>query len=299
MRLDLADLRLFICIREAGSLTGAALQANLALSSVSQRLRHMEEDVGVALFERQARGVSLTPAGQLLEQHALRLLQQHAILKQELAAFVVGTRGLIRVCANTSALTEFLPAYLGPWLKQHPDIQLEVQEHPSTQIIQQLCSGLADVGIVSDAVDAQMLVLEPLCKDHLVLIVPVDHQLIERKAVYVHDILHEQFIGFQGINALQTHITEQVAMLGQQLHFRIRMNSFEGICDMVSNGLGLAIVPAITAVKYQPQFSYHIIDLKDVWCQRRLCVAYAQWHHLSPVTQKFIKDLKTSFAKYP
>src|SRR5690606_8967441 len=108
MRLDLADLRLFLCIVEAGSITGGAARANLALASASERLRGIEAGTGVALLERHARGVVPTAAGEALAHHARLILQQQAALKSELRDFAAGARGTLHFHANTAALTDFL-----------------------------------------------------------------------------------------------------------------------------------------------------------------------------------------------
>ena len=89
MRLDLADLRLFLCIVDAGSITQGAMQAHLALASASERLRSIEADAGVALLERHARGVVATPAGEALAHHARLILRQQALLKGELHDFAL------------------------------------------------------------------------------------------------------------------------------------------------------------------------------------------------------------------
>ena len=112
MRLDLADLRLFLCIVDAGSITQGAMQAHLALASASERLRSIEADAGVALLERHARGVVATPAGEALAHHARLILRQQALLKGELHDFATGARGTLNLYANTAALTAFLPPRL-------------------------------------------------------------------------------------------------------------------------------------------------------------------------------------------
>ena len=109
MRLDLADFQLFICIIEAGSITGGAIKANLALSSASERLRHMEADVGVPLLVRHPRGVTPTEAGETLAKYARQIIYQHELLKTELKNFTSGMRGTLRLYANTSAL-DTIPA---------------------------------------------------------------------------------------------------------------------------------------------------------------------------------------------
>ena len=296
MRLNLTDLHLFLCITDAGSITQGAIKANLALSSASERLRHLEDDVGVALLTRHARGVQPTAAGRVLMQHARKILEQHQRLKQELHDFSIGMRGTITLYANTSALTHFLLSKIAPWLKNHPAIQLECIERNSVDIVAGLKAGQIEAGIISDAVAIQNLILDPIMKDHLVVIVPPQHIFISKKAVFLSDLVHESFVGLTLNSALQTHLQTQAQHLGTQLHFRIHMNSFEGLCEMVSNGVGIAILPEVIADQYQAKFAYQKLTLLDAWAKRQLCLCYTSWETLSPAMKILLQDLKRSHA---
>jgi len=120
VRFDLADLRLFLCVLEAGSITQGAVRANLALASASERLRNIEAGAGVALLERRPRGVCATEAGEALAHHARLILRQQALLRGELHDFATGARGTLHFYANTAAMTEFLPPRLASWLADRP-----------------------------------------------------------------------------------------------------------------------------------------------------------------------------------
>ncbi|HHX0701652.1 TPA: LysR family transcriptional regulator, partial [Klebsiella pneumoniae] len=99
MRLDLADLRLFIAIVDTASITGGAANVHLALASASERLRKMEAEIGVPLLHRHARGVTMTEAGEVLARHARPLLAQQQRLRQAMHAFACGQRGTLRLFA--------------------------------------------------------------------------------------------------------------------------------------------------------------------------------------------------------
>ncbi|MFT4174600.1 MAG: LysR family transcriptional regulator, partial [Rhodocyclaceae bacterium] len=177
MRLDLADLRLFLCVVDAGSITHGAARAHLALASASERLRNMEADAGVPLLERGSRGVTPTPAGDALAHHARLILQQQARLRAELNDFAHGGRGTLHLHANTAALTTFLPPRLAPWLAGRPRLNIELKERTSSEIVDAVAAGRVEAGIVSDAVDARGLQRQAVARDHLVLVVAAGHRL--------------------------------------------------------------------------------------------------------------------------
>ncbi len=296
MRLDIADLRLFLCVVEAGSITQGAQQAHLALASASERLRNIEEDAGVALLERRARGVVPTEAGEALAHHARLILQQQALLRGELRDFASGARGTLQLYAGTAALTEFLPHKLAPWLAQRPRLRVELKERTSTEIARHAGAGLIEAGIVSDATDVRGLGvhLQPVAKNHLVLIVAQGHALAGRSSARFADVLHAPFVGLAPGSALQDHIDAYAQAAGQALNFRIRMKTFEGVCEMVSHGVGLAIVPQGVARRERRRHAYHTVALDEAWARRQLCACFKDWDALSAPMQSLLAHLGAS-----
>lgn len=292
MRLDLSDLKLVVCIADAGSITHGARRASLAAGSASERLKSMEEDTGVKLFFRHPRGVSLTEAGEILVRHAREILSRQERLKAELGAYAKGVRGKIRLYANTSAMAGFLPGRLATWLSGHPDVTIELEERTSADIINSISNGIAEAGLVSDAVDARELTLEPIADDRLALIVPPSHPFGGRDKISLSEAIAEPFIGLYPGNALQDHISEHAQDLGRPLTYRIRMSSFEGIGEMVSGGIGVGVLPVSLAERFSKKFHYHILPLTDPWARRRISICYRTAESLSPAMAGLLDFLR-------
>ncbi|MFP3343028.1 LysR family transcriptional regulator [Halomonas sp. SIMBA_159] len=294
MRLDLVDLHLFLCIVDAGSITAGANRANLALASASERMRKIESAAGVALLERRPRGVVSTEAGEALAHHARLILRQQEMLKGELQDFAVGARGTLHLYANTAALTEFLPSRLAPWLAERPRFRVELKERTSTDIIRAIASCLAEAGIVSDAIKAEGLQLQPVMEDHLALIVPQTHSLTQYPKISFADVLEQPFVGLAQGSALQDYINDQARAAGSLLDLRIRMKTYEGLCEMVSHGIGIGILPQSVARRYRRQHSYKVIMLTDTWARRQLCLCFRDWKELSAPMQSLFRHLGAS-----
>ena len=167
MRFDLADLSLFRHVVEAGSITHGAERAHLALAAASTRIRNMEDVLGVPLLTRSRQGVTPTPAGRTLLQHARTILRQAERLHEDLGAYGGGLAGQIRVLSNTNALTEFLPEALSSFLAAHPTVSVDLEERLSDEIVGLIAEGVADLGIVAGTVDAGGLETYPFRRDRL------------------------------------------------------------------------------------------------------------------------------------
>src|SRR6516165_11160085 len=135
MRFDLADLRLFLNVVEAGSITRGAERTHLAIAAASTRIRNMEAALGTPLLHRERLGIKPTPAGRTLIHHARLLLQQSQRMHSELAQYAEGIKGQVRLLSNTNALTEFLPEAISAFLASHTQINIDLEERPSDEIV--------------------------------------------------------------------------------------------------------------------------------------------------------------------
>ncbi len=294
MHFDLTDLRLFLAVVQAGSITHGATEAHLSLPATSERLRGMEVAGGVKLLERGRRGVIPTEAGEALAHHARLILRQMEHMQGELGEYASGIRATIRLLANTAAITEFLPERLGPWLAANRRIDVDLKERQSSEIVKAISAGLADTGIVSDAVDASGLQLRPFAVDRLVVVVPRSHPLASAKTIAFADILQHEFVGLAEGSALQDYIEAQAARLGNRLKFRARVRTFEGICRLAAHNVGLGIVPQTTARRCQRPMAIASLRLTEAWATRRLQICFRSGEEPSPVVSDMIAHLGSS-----
>ncbi|MEJ8855386.1 LysR substrate-binding domain-containing protein [Variovorax robiniae] len=291
MRFDLTDLRLFLNVVEAGSITAGAERTHMTLASASQRVRGMEDTLGTPLLSRHAQGVAPTEAGRTLLHHARVVLQQMAQLHGELGEYGQGLKGHVRVQCNTSAMTEHLPAPLSRFLAEHPRVSVDLEERPSPEIVDALRGGLCDIGIVSDAVDVEGLAHAAFRRDDLVLVVPRGHALARRRRALLADVADGDFIGLSAASPLQQHIAQHARRIGRRLNYRVRVGSFEAICGMVEQGIGVGIVPLTAAERCAATMKIRPIRLTDDWAARKLLACVRQVDELSPNARRLLQHL--------
>ena len=203
MRFDFTDLNLFRHIVEAGSITHGAERSNLALAAASTRVRKMELAFGTALLVRGRAGVTPTPAGRTLLQHARGILAQTERLQEDLTPFARGLAGQVRVLSNTNALTEFLPETLSSFLMAYPDISVDLEERLSDEIVGLIAEGNADIGIVAGTVDYGGLNTFPFRSDRFVLVVAKNHPLASRSRIGFSEVLDYDMVGLDRASAIQ------------------------------------------------------------------------------------------------
>ena len=200
---DLASLRLFIAVADERSITRAASREHASLSAVSKRVSELEAVAGCALLSRHARGVTLTAAGETLANYARQVMQTLQSLKNELDQHASGGRGRVKVQANTWAITEFLADELHAFAALHPEVEVDLEEHPAASIVRAVADGSADLGIITQTTSGAALTMYPYHADHLVLVVPPNHPLTRRKSVRFVQTLEYEYVGYQAESPLQ------------------------------------------------------------------------------------------------
>ncbi|MGE0424855.1 MAG: LysR substrate-binding domain-containing protein [Reyranellaceae bacterium] len=292
MRFDLTDLRLFVHIADAGSLTHGAERAGLALPSASERVKAMEETLGVALLQRDRRGTQPTAAGLALLDHARLMLAQFERMKGELGAHARGLKGRIRVLSNTSAISEHLPASLASFLAAHPSVDIELEERESPDIVAAVAGGQADLGVVADPPDMSGLDAWPFREDRLVLAVPARHALAGRRQVWFTEALEHDLVGLSHASALQAHLARHAARLGKRMRLRVRLTGFDAQCRLVEHGAGLAIVPATAAARCRRSMAIGVVRLRDPWSVRQLRICVRRSAALPIHARKLLEHLR-------
>lgn len=268
MQFDLKDLRLFVLIAQTGSLTRAAEQSHLSLAATSARARALEEQAGMPLLIREARGVRLSAPGEAFLHHAQAMLQQSRQLQADLQEYGAGLRGHLRVFANTTAVTDFLPDILAAYLMEHPHISVDLQERPNPRIADDIRAGRADLGIIAGEVDTHGLASLHFSTDRLVLVTPPTPAWRAVQELPFARVLHERFVGMHRSSTLQTFLDGMAQQLGATLKLRIQLASFDAMCRMVAAGVGIAVVPESGAQRYAASAHVHQIRLQDAWAVR-------------------------------
>lgn len=296
MDFDPLDLRLFQAIAQLSSLTRAAESQHISLPAASARVKALEQHAGVPLLYREARGVSLTPAGEAFLHHARAILRQTEQLRAELFEYARGLRGHVRIHANTTAVTDILPAVLPAFLKANPKVNVELQERLNPQIALGVLDGEADVGIVSMRMDTPGVRAIHFSTDSLVLVVPRGHRFARRRSIAFADTLDEPHVGMHAGSTLRDHLAKVTAHLGKPLRLRVELSSFDAVCRMVAAGVGVGIVPEMSARRNLVDLPLVQVDLTDEWRVRERFVLVREGEALPAYAQALIDTLMEFYA---
>lgn len=271
-RLDLVSLSLFALVVRSGSISKGAELAHLAIGAASKRIADLESTIGTPLFERHSRGITLTAAGEALKHHAQRILHDVDQMSADLSDYAAGVVGTVRLWANTSAITQFLPADIAAFANANPAIRIELEEQNSEQIALAVVDGHADFGIMADQMPTLGLQTTLYRRDRLVLVVPKGHALARRKPVSFSDALEFDFVSLTHTTSLAKRLHLATSLSDGRLKLRIQVRSFDAMCLMVAAGLGIAVLPDAAARPHIRSMGLHKIELSEDWAERQLLI---------------------------
>lgn len=294
MKLDPVSLRLFVAVMEENTIAGAAAREHIAPSAASRRLSELEAALRVELFTRSNKGVEPSAAAFALLHLARGVLNDMDGIASQMRDYTTGARGHVRVVANISAITQFLPGELQRFMAQHPQVDVRLQEQISTAIAHSVAENAADIGILNDGIYGEKVSLLPYRTDELVLVVPTGHALARRKTVRLTDALAFDFVGMHPGSAINNQLTRAAAEAQLPLKLRIQVTGYDALCLMVAAGLGVGVMPRGSAALYSGSLAVRTVTLAEPWAQRRLVLCVRSYESLSSVSRLLVDHLRTS-----
>ena len=291
MRFDLITLNLVLAIADTRSITRGAERESLALAAASKRLSDLESRLGVALFDRRARGVEPTEAGRALLRHIRTLNASLHALESEVVEFSRGIKGHLRVVANASAIAEHLPADLAAFATAHPGIRVSLEELTSAEVQDAVAEGRADAGIFIAPVREPALDCRRYREGELAILVPVGHVLAKKAAQRFDALLDFDIVGLHAGAAAHEQMLQRALALGRPLNARMQVHGFDAIAQLVEAGLGVAVLPQVVAQRFAKVFRVQPLALQEDWAHRQYLIAVKAQPVLPPPIRHFIDSL--------
>lgn len=294
--MELRQLRYLIALAEELNFTRAAAAEHIAQPALSQQIRRLEDEVGVALVERTTRHVSLTEAGQLLVVRARRILSELDAAHAELQALRGMETGHVTIAAIHTMGPVDLSLALAEFHAKYPKVGLSVREHTSEECAELLRLDEVDLAFLSvtERVESHELGLHQLISEELMVLMPIDHPLAGRDQVRMAELAHEQFISFrQG-----ARLRELLFLAGRDAQFepRVTLESNEGhrIRTLVSRGLGVAILPRSETTGDGAQIA--VARLVAPTLRRDITLAWREGRRHSPAAAAFMELARETFT---
>lgn len=237
--MDLRQLRFFLEVAGCESFTRAAARLHIAQPALSIAIRKLEEELGVLLFNRRDRKISLTAAGEVLAQHAQVIQTDVAKAREDIAAMQGLLKGEVRVGLTPMLSSFFFPQIISAFKRRHPALQISISGESAGNIQGKIESGEIDMGVIAGAVPAG-LESHHLVREEVVACVHRSHRFAGRKRMPLGELLAEPLIQFKEGYYLREMIDDRAAAAGVTAMVVAESNLFSLIRSLVKEELGLA-----------------------------------------------------------
>ena len=296
--LDLTTLRLFVAVCDARSIAKAGEQANMVGSAISKRLAQLEDTVGTPLLVRRRRGMEPTAAGQTLLEHARGMLASTELIARDMAAYASGTRGQVRLLATASVMAESLADDVAAFLQLpgHQDIQIDIEERLSTEVVRGILGGSASLGLCwvgQHAADLRGLQSRPYRSDHLSIVAHPAHPLAELHSVRFEQTLYFEHVSLPVTSAVQVMLQRAAAEMGRTVKYRVIVANFESALRVVRANLAISVVPQEVALPYALAHNLRVIALDEPWAERHFAISFKDELSLSSAARLLLAHLQT------
>jgi len=193
-------------------------------------------------------------------------------MQAEMRDHADGNKGALRILANTSVMTESLPADLASFSRLNPDVRLVVEERWSGEIVRSLLAAEGDVGVIVEGLRTDGLETFPYSTDRLAVVMRNDHPLVGVESPQFADVLDDDFIALESGSSMMRLLAEQAVIGGKTLKLRVQVRSFEAVCRMVQAGLGTGLLPYQAAIALGEGKGLVVRPFADEWAVRRMLV---------------------------
>lgn len=295
MRYELTDLKLFLAVAESESLSAGASVIHISAPSASYRLKNLEQAVGAALFVRGPKGMALTPAGRVLLTHVRTILSAVEHMQGDVARFGNGVKGHIRVVSNSSCM-EGLTAALSRYLVTHPNIDVEMEERLSADIVRAVVDKSADIGLLAGEVATDKLSSMQYAEDELILVTAVQHPLSARTPISFEDVLDAEFVTLSKRSSNSQFLAQMAARLGRSIRVRVNVHNFSVVLRLVEENVGVSIVPRSVAARAIEAGRVAGVALAEPWAKRKQSVVALDFDALPTFVREFIDYLQAPIA---
>jgi len=289
------QLRAVIALSQFRSFVAAAAALGMSQPALSRAVQRLERSLGVALFRRSTRLVSLTAAGRDFLPTAERLLHdldRHLGSMRELAD---QERGYVVVASLMSLAYHLLPAATATYRRRFPGIDLHLREGVQDAILADVRGAVADLGIANVDDVTHPVVVEPLGDESCLLVLPRRHRLTRQRVLSIADLQGEPLISMPPESGLRRLVDSVALSAGVRLHHAITLNQYGTLFSFVRSGLGVAIVPA-SALPPQGDRALRVRRLTRPALTRKVGILTLGDRVLSPAAASFREIFKAHYA---
>jgi DNA-binding transcriptional LysR family regulator len=285
--MDINQLEVLVTVAQEQSFSRAAKALHRTQPAVSQAIRRLEVELGEALFDRSSKDGTLTAAGRVLHEFAQQMLHLRRGAHTAIKELKDLHRGKLLLSANEYTVMYLLPV-LPVFRARHPHIKVEVKRGLASRIPSEILGREFEIGVVSYKPSDSSIASVPVMTDELALIVAPDHPLANKDVVSVKELGAESFIAHNVSSPYREKVVSTFAKYKTPLNISMEMPTLEAIKKFVEQGMGVALVPRLTAQTEIARKQVVALTVREMRLERGIHLIYRKGATLSHAARAFL-----------
>ena len=302
MNISIRQLHAFIKVADSGSFTRASEQLYLTQSAVSGLIKELESNLGIVLFDRTTRQLSLSVVGRHLLPQARRVLNEMQLFENEASSLMSLAQGQVRLAVSQFAASS-MPAVIAQFAKEYPDISVSLLDCSAENVLEHIQDIEVDLGVGTelgfmeseDDISADLLYELPFC-----VVMPDNHVLAQKSELTWQDLIDNPLITLQGpfLEQVTAELDETIAAHIQQARYKV--NFMSTALEMSRQGFGITL-----CLPYMPEVidwvsanGLQMRPLSQPIKTRRFFIYQRSSRAMSPATIAFKQFLQTYFSNH-
>jgi DNA-binding transcriptional LysR family regulator len=298
--LNVARLRVLTEVARRGSFSGAADALSYTQSAVSQQVATLEAETGMTLLERHARGVRVTPAGQVLVEHAKGIFVRLEAAESELSAIAGLRAGRLRMASFPTAGATLMPLAIATFRSSYPEIELTLAEGEPEEIAPRLGAGEFDLALLFEfdepEAGLERLMRVELLEDPLYLALPRAHALAGKSGLRLEDLRGEAWVQTSRASPCARHVVRSCHAAGFEPNVSFESDDYQTVQGLVAAGVGVALIPELALSVVREDIAIRTLAPRPP--VRQVIAAAPTDARLSPATPAMLGILEESAKRY-
>ena len=295
--MDLFQLETFLAVAEERSFSRAAARLHRTQPAVSQAVAKLEAELGEVLLERSSRDGTLTDAGEVLREYAVKLLNLRSDAAVALTELRALHRGRLNLAANEYTCLYLLPL-LDEYRRQNPHIKIAVQRALASRIPDEVLSHSVEIGVLSYKPEDAQVQSVVVYRDELTLVASPRHALARAGEVSIRQLGAQNFVAHNIPSPQRQRVIQTFRRHKTPLQMSVELPSLEAIKRFVAMDNGVALVPGLTVQQELASGDLVRIRVKELQVERKLRLVYRRQASLSHAALAFLQVVEEYAAAH-
>jgi len=291
--MTLTQLQYTIAVAEEGNFTQAAEKCFVTQPTLSMQVQKLEDELGIKLFNRNTKPITLTTIGEKIIDQAKMILKEANRMEDIVSTEKGFIGGNFRLGIIPTVMPTLLPMFLNTFIKKFPKVNLKIEELNTAAIIEELKNGKLDAGIAATPLDDVKIIEKPLYYEPFVGYIPEPHPLSKLKTLALSDLEKMDVLVLEDGHCFRDHVLKICQTPNFSHTFNLKSGSFETLIHLANDGLGMTLLPYLQTRNLTPQNAKNLRSFESPEPAREISLIYTKSQLKLPIIESLSATIES------